>query len=262
MKTIQAITIGVLAATAAALSLTGPALAQSGKPGAAPMAHGMSQAFRRAAETWGEILADRKALEDAVKAGNLEEVHDIAFAIRDSVVTLPYKSGALPAAKKKALEKQVQTVAAVAEELDRVADAGDRARTEVQRKKLLAALDAIEALYPPNTLPTTGGRPLSAADRELFLTPGGAYTAADIQANGNTGVYQKYPDFVAAHDAKPKPGDRVCPISETKANPKLTWVVGGKTYAFCCPPCVAEFVTLAKKNPKAIKAPTAYVQKQ
>lgn len=107
----------------------------------------------------------------------------------------------------------------------------------------------------------TATPPPTSKERALFLTPGGAYTRADVRANGNQTVSQKYPDFVAAHDAKPKPGQRVCPITDTKANPKLTWVVGGKTYAFCCPPCVTEFVKKAKADPKSIKAPEAYVKR-
>jgi len=99
------------------------------------------------------------------------------------------------------------------------------------------------------------------AQSVLFLTPGGLYTNADIKANGRKTVAQKYPDFMAQHDAKPKPGDRVCPITDTKANPKLTWVVGGKTYPFCCPPCVVEFVKKAKTDPKSIKNPDAYIKK-
>ena len=99
------------------------------------------------------------------------------------------------------------------------------------------------------------------AQSVLFLTPGGLYTDADIKANGRKTVAQKYPDFMAQHDAKPKPGDRVCPITDTKANPKLTWVVGGKTYPFCCPPCVVEFVKKAKTNPASIKDPNDYVKK-
>lgn len=115
----------------------------------------------------------------------------------------------------------------------------------------------------------TGGTP-GRADNEktkknpeqaVFLTPGGAYTKADITANGGKTVSEKYPGFMANHDAAPKKGDRICPVSRTKASPKLTWIVGGKKYAFCCPPCVTEFVTKAKKDPKSIKAPHTYVKK-
>ncbi len=215
----------------------------------------------KAAETWAEIIVDRTALEQAIQQNQLTEVHDLVFSVRDGVVTLPYKSEALPTGKRKQLDKYAQTLAGIATELDRVADAGDARKTKAQYSRFVKVLDAIAALYPPNVLPSNGAKVLTAADRELFLTPGGAYTAEDIKANGNTSVYQKYPGFVAAHNAKPQAGDIICPISETKANPKLAWIVGGKTYAFCCPPCVAEFVAKVKKDPGSVKDPSTYVKK-
>jgi hypothetical protein len=102
------------------------------------------------------------------------------------------------------------------------------------------------------------GKRTTDEERAIFLTPGGMYTDADIRANGGTTPGQKYQGVRAAHDANPKPGDKVCPISETKANPKFTWVVGGKTYEFCCTPCVQEFVSKAKEAPDQIKDPDAY----
>lgn len=95
---------------------------------------------------------------------------------------------------------------------------------------------------------------------KLFLTPGGSYTDADIAANGGLTAMQKFRDFAAKHDMNPKPGDRLCPITGTKANPLCAWVVGGKTYEFCCPPCVEEFVRMAKERPEEIKDPEAYVK--
>ena len=97
-------------------------------------------------------------------------------------------------------------------------------------------------------------------ERSLFLTPGGAYTAADIAANGATVPTVKYKGVRAQHDDNPKPGDKICPISKTKANPKFTWVVGGKTYEFCCIPCIEEFVVLAKEKPGEVKDPKDYVK--
>jgi hypothetical protein len=102
---------------------------------------------------------------------------------------------------------------------------------------------------------------VDAAERQLYLTPGGKYTAEDIKANGNMTASQKYAGFKASHDRNPRPGDKICPITDTKANPKCTWIVGGKTYEFCCPPCIDEFVRLAKENPDKIKEPEDYVQK-
>ena len=95
----------------------------------------------------------------------------------------------------------------------------------------------------------------------LFLTPGGLYTAADIAANGKAIPAVKYNGIRPTHDAQPKAGEKICPISETKANPKFTWVVGGKTYEFCCVPCIEEFVSTAKEKPDRIKEPSEYVKK-
>ncbi len=95
------------------------------------------------------------------------------------------------------------------------------------------------------------GMPAKVADgeeRDLYLTPGGHYTVADIEANGQMTASQKFKGIRASHDMNPKPGDRLCPIMMTKANAKFSWVVGGKTYEFCCPPCVDEFLVLAKEG--------------
>jgi YHS domain-containing protein len=97
-------------------------------------------------------------------------------------------------------------------------------------------------------------------EQTLFLNPGGLYTAADIVANGKTVPTVKYKGIRAQHDDNPKSGDTICPISKTKANPKFTWVIGGKTYQFCCIPCIEEFVVLAKEKPDEIKDPQAYVK--
>ncbi|MBX9582975.1 MAG: hypothetical protein K2X87_21935 [Gemmataceae bacterium] len=101
----------------------------------------------------------------------------------------------------------------------------------------------------------------SAEEVKLYLTPGGKYTAADIKANGNVTASQKFQGLKAEHDLKPKAGEKICPVTLTKASPKFSWVVGGKTYEFCCPPCVDEFVALAKEKPDEIKDPSEYVKK-
>ncbi len=118
----------------------------------------------------------------------------------------------------------------------------------------------------PSVLPGHVGESMpselgSAEARELFLTPGGKYTAADIAANGNQTASQKFRGFVPKHDLKPKVSDKICPITLTKTNPQCTWIVGGKTYEFCCPPCVEEFVKLAKEQPEEVKEPADYVKK-
>lgn len=98
-----------------------------------------------------------------------------------------------------------------------------------------------------------------AEERGLYLTPGGHYTISDIEANGRMTASQKFKGFRAKHDMKPKVGDKLCPVTMTKANPKCTWVVAGKTFEFCCPPCVDEFVALAKAGGE-IGEPEDYVK--
>ncbi len=100
-----------------------------------------------------------------------------------------------------------------------------------------------------------------AAAQKVFGTPGGLYTANDIQANGPKLPEEKYKGVKSKHDAEAKSGDKICPISETLANPQFTWVVGGKTYEFCCVPCVEEFVSAAKEKPETVKPPEAYRKK-
>lgn len=241
------------------VSVVLPAQARQTPPASKPV-QTAAMKFAKAGEAWSGILADRKSLEQTIRSGKLSEAHELAFAIRDGVVTLPYKSSALAPGKQKALAAQVKTVAALAETIDKFADAGNAAKTKSEYAKLAKALDAIEALYPANALPSGGAKPMSAADRALFLTPGGLYTQADITANGNASAYQKYANVVPMHDAQVKAGEPVCPISETKPNPQLTWVVNAKTYTFCCPPCIAEFVKKAKTSPQSIKAPETYVK--
>ena len=98
-------------------------------------------------------------------------------------------------------------------------------------------------------------------ERKLYLTAGGKYTAADIKANGDKTASEAFKGVKAVHDLMPKAGDKICPITLTKANPSFAWVVGGKKYEFCCPPCIDEFVGMAKEKPDEIKEPEFYKKK-
>jgi hypothetical protein len=99
-------------------------------------------------------------------------------------------------------------------------------------------------------------------EKDLYLKPGGIYTLADIKANGNQTASQKFKGIKSRHDMRPKEGDKICPVTKTKANPQFTWIVNGKAYEFCCPPCVDEFVSWAKTQPDLIKAPEEYVKRK
>jgi hypothetical protein len=111
-----------------------------------------------------------------------------------------------------------------------------------------------------------GGMPKPVAsdkERELFLTPGGIYTAADIKANGGLTPSQKFAHIDGwPHDDDLKPGDKVCPVTKNKADPRCDWIVNGQRYEFCCPPCLQKFVGWAKTAPEKVKEPSAYVYKE
>ncbi len=98
------------------------------------------------------------------------------------------------------------------------------------------------------------------AETQLYLEPGGLYTQADIAANGRQTASSRFAGFVPRHDLNPRPGDAVCPITRTKANPQCSWIIGGQRYEFCCPPCIDEFLQMAKTTPEEIEEPEAYVQ--
>ncbi len=98
--------------------------------------------------------------------------------------------------------------------------------------------------------------------QKLFGTPGGLYTKADIAANGNTTAALKFAGMMAKHNMNPAKGGKICPVTNTAADARFAWVIGGKTYRFCCPPCVEEFVRQAKEKPDSVKPPDFYVKRK
>lgn len=102
-----------------------------------------------------------------------------------------------------------------------------------------------------------GGTP---AERDLFLTPGGIYSAADIAANGSILPSKKFAGISWPHDDV-QAGDKICPVTANKADSRCQWIVNGKSYEFCCTPCLDKFVKWAKTQPDRIKEPTEYIQK-
>ena len=97
-----------------------------------------------------------------------------------------------------------------------------------------------------------------AAEAALYSTPAGKYGADDIRVNGGRVPTEKYRGERPAHEDQPAAGDRVCPVSLARADPRFVWVVGGREYLFCCPPCIDEFVATAKERPDEVKEPEFY----
>lgn len=99
-------------------------------------------------------------------------------------------------------------------------------------------------------------------EKRLYLTPGGKYTLKDIELNGSTIPSIKFKGIRAEHDMNPRKGDTICPITFTKSNPKFYWWINGQKYLFCCPPCIDEFVSKAKKDPKFLKHPSEFIKSE
>ena len=93
----------------------------------------------------GKIIADKK----------LDQVHEVAFEIRDMVNALPDKSMDLPADKLAALKSNAKYVADIAKRLDESGDAGDAVNTKAQADRLAKLLQDIETLYPEDALHAT-----------------------------------------------------------------------------------------------------------
>jgi hypothetical protein len=100
-----------------------------------------------------------------------------------------------------------------------------------------------------------------AREAKVFLTSGGIYTRADIEKNGHTVPSIKFKGVFWSHDDNLKVGDKICPVTDNKADPQCSWWVDGKKYEFCCPPCLEKFVKWAKESPEKVKAPGDYVKR-
>ncbi|MDX1930805.1 MAG: hypothetical protein SFV81_30050 [Pirellulaceae bacterium] len=93
------------------------------------------------------------------------------------------------------------------------------------------------------------------AEQNLYLTPGGKYTLADIQANGNMVASKKFKGQMSAHDMNPQKGDRICPVTLTKANPKFTWIINASPTNSVAHPASMNSCASPKNHPINLKIP-------
>jgi YHS domain-containing protein len=100
-----------------------------------------------------------------------------------------------------------------------------------------------------------------ADEAALYATPKGKYLADDVRRNGTVPASRKYRGERPSHDDRPAPGERVCPVSRERVDARFVWVIGGKEYRFCCPPCIDEYVATAKERPDEVKEPEFYLHR-
>lgn len=168
MKSISIANIGLLAALTA-FALMGAVHAQDkmGKMDKmAPMdTMAPAKPYAHAANTWAKVQAGASDLDKIIKAGKLDDVHEIAFAIRDDLATLPSQSKALSPDRQKKLGGYVHDVGTTAELLDKYGDKGDAKNVKAQRSRMMATLKSVKALYPTGALNVPKGAMPSAATK-------------------------------------------------------------------------------------------------
>ena len=108
--------------------------------------------FKEAAATWKKVEAANAELDQVIKSGKMNQVHEAAFKVRDIVKTLPAQSQSLPADKQQTLTSQVKNVEQLAGKLDEAGDSKNMAATKDNQAGLNDALDIIKGLYPAGAL--------------------------------------------------------------------------------------------------------------
>lgn len=101
-----------------------------------------------AAGIFKEVKEHEEELGKTIAAKKLDDVHHLAFAIRDLVNALPEKSKDLDSEKLGKLKANAKFVASLADRLDKSGDAGNQTETEANFKKLQGILKQIRGLYP------------------------------------------------------------------------------------------------------------------
>lgn len=102
-------------------------------------------------------------------------------------------------------------------------------------------------------------REAEAKAKEVFGTPGGAYTKEDIAKNGTIPPAQRFGDVQFLYTMKAFPGQATDPILGTKVSGAFDWYVGGQCYHFASVPSLEEFVMRAKKDPSSVMPASHYV---
>lgn len=96
---------------------------------------------------WQAIDVKSAELAKTIQSGKLADVHHIAFAIRDLVVTLPEHSTDLPTDKLAKVKAGVKFVGTLADRLDASGDANDKAGAQDNYDKLTGVLKSLRANY-------------------------------------------------------------------------------------------------------------------
>ncbi len=93
-----------------------------------------------------EVDEHLELLDNVVADGKLDQVHEIAFMVRDMLVGLPGKLDALPTDVSASLETALGKIRQQAELLDKYGDAGNAAQTKTVLTKFKSEIEGIKKL--------------------------------------------------------------------------------------------------------------------
>ena len=99
-------------------------------------------------KTWDAIQKKNDELNKTIESKKLEGVHEIAFSIRDLVISLPAQSAGLGADKVQMLNTHVKEIEKSAELLDKYGDVNDYKNTKVNYDIFNNHLNMIKGMYP------------------------------------------------------------------------------------------------------------------
>jgi hypothetical protein len=99
------------------------------------------------AEIWETIDKRQDQLTKTLRARNLDDAHDYAFAIRDLAQALVAKA---PVAQKSAADSAVKTIAALATAIDNSSAADAQEATEANARALNEAVTTLKSVFPPH----------------------------------------------------------------------------------------------------------------
>lgn len=97
-------------------------------------------------EIWRAVQGERKELADVIAAGKLDQVHHIAFHIRDLIAALPEHSSLSPEATTR-LTDGITRIKQLAAGLDEAGDAGNAAEVRTLNDRLNAVIEQTQGLY-------------------------------------------------------------------------------------------------------------------
>ena len=156
MKHLTLKNIGSSLVLVTGMTVYGLASGQGDKPSdatpAAPQAAAGAKAEQPIPATvdgiWQAIDQKTAELQKTIQGGALNDVHHLAFAVRDLVAALPERSKSLSADQQAKVKSNVKFVATLADRLDASGDANDKAASQANYDKLMKVLQSLRANYP------------------------------------------------------------------------------------------------------------------